>query len=185
MAAQISSVPQENALEENKAGFIVRAAAAIVDGFLLGSVTIPMSFLALTTLGEAGKVVSRFIAFLPLVYQTLAVGLYGKTIGKYFFNLQVVTTNHTKPGMAKAFLREVVGKLLSSVVLSLGYFWIIWDKNKQGWHDKIANTFVIQEKPIGGVKKAFAYFFVLGLPILAILGIMAVVFLVATNPLGR
>ncbi|EGR3275202.1 RDD family protein, partial [Vibrio parahaemolyticus] len=25
-------------------------------------------------------------------------------------------------------------------------FWVAWDKRKQGWHDKLANTVVICEK---------------------------------------
>jgi uncharacterized RDD family membrane protein YckC len=25
----------------------------------------------------------------------------------------------------------------------MGLLWIIWDKQKQGWHDKIAGTYVI------------------------------------------
>jgi len=31
------------------------------------------------------------------------------------------------------------------VALFLGFFWIIWDKKKQGWHDKIAGTLVVKE----------------------------------------
>lgn len=182
MQTPVQNVSQEGG---EKAGFLVRTAANVVDGFLVGLVILPMSLLASSTLGEAGRVVSGIIAFLPLVYQVLAIGLYGKTVGKLFFNLHVVTTDHGKPGLGKAFLREVIGKLISSIVLNLGYFWIIWDKNKQGWHDKIAKTYVIQEVPLRGLKKGFAYFVVLGLPILAIIGIIAVFSLVALNPLHR
>ena len=32
----------------------------------------------------------------------------------------------------------------SFVVLFLGFFWIIWDKDRQGWHDKIAGTVVVR-----------------------------------------
>jgi len=32
------------------------------------------------------------------------------------------------------------------LTIGLGYFWVIWDKRKQGWHDKLANTVVIQPK---------------------------------------
>jgi len=28
--------------------------------------------------------------------------------------------------------------------LGIGYFWIAWEKNKQGWNDIAANTFVIK-----------------------------------------
>jgi uncharacterized RDD family membrane protein YckC len=29
-------------------------------------------------------------------------------------------------------------------VLFLGFFWILWDKDQQGWHDKIAGTVVVR-----------------------------------------
>ena len=48
------------------------------------------------------------------------------------------------PGYTKAFLRELVGKFVSSLVLGLGYFSVLWDKDKQGWHDKMAGTVVIK-----------------------------------------
>ena len=59
---------------------------------------------------------------------------------------------------------------------------MIWDKNKQGWHDKIAKTYVLQEVPLKGFKKVLAYILVLGLPVLAILGIIAVVYVVTSLP---
>jgi len=34
---------------------------------------------------------------------------------------------------------------ISGVVLFLGYLWILIDKKKQGWHDKIARTYVVKE----------------------------------------
>ena len=41
-------------------------------------------------------------------------------------------------------MREVVGKFISGLVLNLGYLWVIWDGQKQGWHDKIADTYVVR-----------------------------------------
>jgi uncharacterized RDD family membrane protein YckC len=38
----------------------------------------------------------------------------------------------------------VPGKIISYVVIYLGFLWIIWDQRKQGWHDKIANTYVVR-----------------------------------------
>jgi len=30
------------------------------------------------------------------------------------------------------------------VVFFLGFLWVAWDKDKQGWHDKIAGTVVVR-----------------------------------------
>ena len=43
-------------------------------------------------------------------------------------------------------LRETVGKLVSALILLLGFLWILWDKDRQGWHDKIAGTLVVSER---------------------------------------
>jgi uncharacterized RDD family membrane protein YckC len=36
---------------------------------------------------------------------------------------------------------------LSTILLGLGFLWIIWDPKKQGWHDKLAGTVVV--RPVG------------------------------------
>jgi uncharacterized RDD family membrane protein YckC len=50
-------------------------------------------------------------------------------------------------------LREIVGKWVSGLLIGLGYFWAIWDKDGQAWHDKIAGTVVIKRAP-GGARIA-------------------------------
>ena len=32
---------------------------------------------------------------------------------------------------------------IGSIPLYLGWFWMLWDPQKQTWHDKVANTFVV------------------------------------------
>lgn len=43
---------------------------------------------------------------------------------------------------------QLVGRyfayILSGLPLGLGFFWIAWDKRKQGWHDKLSGTVVIK-----------------------------------------
>jgi hypothetical protein len=36
-----------------------------------------------------------------------------------------------------------VGYLVSAIVVSLGFIWILFDSKRQGWHDKIAKTYVV------------------------------------------
>jgi uncharacterized RDD family membrane protein YckC len=33
---------------------------------------------------------------------------------------------------------------ISGIVLLLGYAWVLIDKKRQGWHDKIAGTYVVR-----------------------------------------
>jgi hypothetical protein len=46
-------------------------------------------------------------------------------------------------------LLRYFGFILSALVLSIGFLWIAFDKKRQGWHDKIARTYVaVSDDPI-------------------------------------
>ncbi|MBI4337857.1 MAG: RDD family protein [Chloroflexi bacterium] len=78
------------------------------------------------------------------VYYVLMTGLRGQTLGKMALGIKVVDERGQVPGVGRAALREVIGKFLSALALGLGFLWIAWDGKKQGWHDKIATTFVVR-----------------------------------------
>lgn len=58
---------------------------------------------------------------------------------------------HQKVSLWRLIWRYVM-LIPSMLILSLGYFWIIFTKRSQGWHDLAAGTVVIQ-KPFPGWKK--------------------------------
>jgi uncharacterized RDD family membrane protein YckC len=65
------------------------------------------------------------------------------TIGGIVLKLKVIKTD----GRSLTFLVALVRALaaaFSVAVLFLGFLWIGWDKDKQGWHDKIAGTEVVR-----------------------------------------
>jgi hypothetical protein len=39
-----------------------------------------------------------------------------------------------------------VGYIISGLALSLGFIWLAFDPKRQGWHDKIARTYVVNEE---------------------------------------
>ncbi len=45
-------------------------------------------------------------------------------------------------GYGRGLLRYIA-RILSAIPLFLGYFWMLWDKEKQCWHDKIAGSVVV------------------------------------------
>jgi len=67
----------------------------------------------------------------------------GQTPGKSIMKIKVVATNGAKLTVGKAFLR-VIGYAISNLILGLGFIWILFDTDKQGWHDKIASTYVVR-----------------------------------------
>ncbi len=52
-------------------------------------------------------------------------------------------TDGTELTLTDALIRYL-GLLLSCIVFLIGVIWVAFDANKQGWHDKIANTYVVK-----------------------------------------
>jgi uncharacterized RDD family membrane protein YckC len=76
-------------------------------------------------------------------YFTYCHGVTGQTIGKWICGLKVVKKNGESLGLGLAFLRWI-GYWVSSFFLCFGFIWIAFSKQKQGWHDKIAGSYVIR-----------------------------------------
>jgi uncharacterized RDD family membrane protein YckC len=41
-------------------------------------------------------------------------------------------------------IARALGCFLSAAVLLLGFIWIAYDRERQGWHDKVAGTVVVK-----------------------------------------
>lgn len=68
----------------------------------------------------------------------------GQTPGKMLAGIRIVKQEGTPITIGDAFLRNIVGYMISSIFM-LGYIFALTDKNKQGWHDKIAGTYVVND----------------------------------------
>jgi len=143
------------------AGFWIRLAAYIVDGIMLSLVIfiivvvsgsyvesgsggpnqpiVPVAAEASTT----SRAVIAVGIVLPIVY---AIGFWtwrGQTPGKMLVGIKIVRTDGYPVGFAKSILR-FLGYIVSTLVLFLGYLWIAFNPEKQGFHDKIASTYVVK-----------------------------------------
>jgi uncharacterized RDD family membrane protein YckC len=79
-------------------------------------------------------------------YGVLCWSLSGQTIGDLLFGIRVVRTNGSRVSFGRAILR-IIGAYVSGFPLFLGFFWILWDRRRQGWHDKFAGTVVVYDWP--------------------------------------
>jgi uncharacterized RDD family membrane protein YckC len=70
----------------------------------------------------------------------------GMTPGKSVLGLRVVGEDGDGARFWRMLFRDLVGKIISGVCLLLGYVWILVDKKKQGWHDRLASTFVVDQR---------------------------------------
>lgn len=133
------------------ASFWRRLAATLIDSvavnagaYVLGIVVGATGFSAGAAEGGVRAVAFVLGMLLSLAYSVLFTGLVGQTPGKMVVGIKVVLADGHVPGISRAFVREVVGKFLSSLILCLGYLWMLWDEKRQCWHDKLADTVVVR-----------------------------------------
>ena len=67
------------------------------------------------------------------------------TLGKMVVGIKVVDEFGQRMTPAKSGVRNLF-KILSMLLFFLGFFWILIDRSKQGWHDKIARTYVVDRE---------------------------------------
>jgi uncharacterized RDD family membrane protein YckC len=71
-------------------------------------------------------------------------GRTGQSVGKSVLHLKLVDTRSFQPvGAGKAFLRDLLSGLFNNACF-LNVLWPLWDDQKQTWHDKVMNTYVIK-----------------------------------------
>lgn len=79
-----------------------------------------------------------------IFYFTYFPGMTGQTLGKRLMDLKIIRVSGDPITPGLAFLRWT-GYFLSFFFF-LGFIWIALDPKKQGWHDKIAGTLVVDRK---------------------------------------
>ena len=140
MAADATAV----AVTTNKAGFWVRFFAIIIDGLGVGIVSSIISgfFGASDPLDTGRSSINTLIGILYFCYFWSAQGG-GQTLGMRVLNIKVVRTDGSSLTILQAFIRYI-GLIVSIACLFIGVIWAAFDANRQGWHDKIAGTYVIR-----------------------------------------
>lgn len=86
-------------------------------------------------------VLAYFAAFVPLYF----VGLWawrGQTLGKMAVAIRVLRTDGRPTGVGAALLR-LVGYLFSTLLLFAGFLMILFDHQRRGLHDRLADTIVV------------------------------------------
>ena len=143
MASSWSSSP-------DYAGFWQRAAAFLIDWLIAIVIVVPvmivvfgMRRLSLDPAGHSWDL----LAFAAIAVAVIGFWRYcGATPGKIALGVKIVDA---ATGQAPSTARLVVRFLayfVSAAPFSLGFLWVAIDRRKQGWHDKIARTVVINSE---------------------------------------
>ncbi len=139
------------------AAWYLRLAALLIDKlivFLLVLLLVPGSFKVVSlimgyNLIDAfyfmGSFDGMWFVLFPVVYFILMWGYFSRTLGMMVLKTRIADYNGKKIGWIKAILR-VFGFYLSLILLGLGFLPILFDKKKQGLHDKLTKTMVILKR---------------------------------------
>ena len=111
-----------------RVGFWIRMVALLIDTILIAIVCHRVGDLFLPAMVAYGALLWKFR---------------GATVGDIIFGIKVVKSDGSAIDWTTAIVRALAC-LLSMVVAGLGFLWIAFDAEKQGWHDKIAGTVVVK-----------------------------------------
>jgi uncharacterized RDD family membrane protein YckC len=131
----------------------------IIDGVIVVVVTVVVDIVLAIFIGLLARFTGSALDVSqggPLTYLsylvsfTISIGYFvyywgmGSTRGMRFFSLAVVDAETGQPiGFGRAAMRYL-GYVISVIPCYIGLIWAAFDPKKQGWHDKIANSIVIQ-----------------------------------------
>ena len=127
----VFDTPMPEAIAFPKAGFWERMGAGFLDLLLVGILSAvvggpPLGFLV------------------GLAYFAGMWTWKGTTVGGVVLGLKVVRADG-KPVTPAVGIVRALGGAFSMMVFFLGILWIGWDRDKQGWHDKLAGTVVLKQ----------------------------------------
>ncbi len=158
-------------MNTNYAGFGRRLVAIIIDSILLGCVQFIaiMPILGIMGIGVANEIqnlepgdeaqamsmvgsmmaVAGVAQVVFIVIQTLYFSLMESsnmqaTVGKMVLGIKVTDMNGNKLDFTKALVRNLC-RILSSMILFIGYLMAAFTEKKQALHDMIANTLVVKK----------------------------------------
>ena len=75
---------------------------------------------------------------------TYLVGATGQSWGRRIAGIKVVDAEVKPIGFWRALGRNLLALYISAPLFSFGFLWVIWDGQKQAWHDKVFRTYVVR-----------------------------------------
>ena len=140
------------------AGVGARFVAILIDGLIIGAlfavpIVILSIILAASHPGEKpdgppawfmGIILLLYI--LPPLYEIFMIGKYGATWGKMAMKLKVVRPDGGPVSYGRSTGRYFA-KILSGMIIYIGFLMAFWDKERRALHDQICQTRVIKVDP--------------------------------------
>ena len=121
-------------------GFWIRLAAELID-----YVFIIIAVILLQVVADFTSFV--WVLAVPVIIFFVYKHLKCQTPGRKLLKIRVVNGKGEDVGFWRGAFRETIAKFVSGIFFYLGFLWIGWDRQKRGWHDHLAGTFVVRVQP--------------------------------------
>lgn len=120
------------------ATFGQRAMAFLIDGFV--------AWIPALVLDMANReLASRIVLGLANLAMGLAAATTGRSLGMAMYRIRLRRLDVDHPiGLGRGIVRHAVS-WLSAVPLYLGCFWMLRDRRRQTWHDKVVGSIVVAD----------------------------------------
>jgi uncharacterized RDD family membrane protein YckC len=138
------------------AGFWIRFVSYLIDAIPIGIIGAVLNVSTGTgyhCISNTGYTCAGGTSYLGSWFWFIGLGVYwvmtwtmlGASLGQKALSMRVVNAaDGQRIDIGRALLRYV-GFVISAIPFALGLIWAGFDVRKQGWHDKIAGTFVVRQ----------------------------------------
>ena len=142
--------PEVSIVNEIKyAGFGLRLVALIIDIIFSWIIMIPIviiiffSDISIQDLDSVNQIILQIVLW--LYYAISESSTWQATLGKKIVGIHVESIDGNRISFSNASGRYF-GKIISSIILFIGYFMALWTDKKQTLHDQMANCVVVKNK---------------------------------------
>jgi len=80
---------------------------------------------------------------MKIIYQAFFTMQYGATLGKIAMKIRVIEIQTLQTPNVIVSLNRAIFRIISEMLLYLGFLWGVLDPARQTWHDKTARTLII------------------------------------------
>ena len=127
------------------AGFWIRLLAYILDAIVLGAITYPLvRVLSSMGIGDSSSNILS-IAISWMYFAVFESSEWMASPGKKVLGLIVTDEQGMKISIGRA-TRRYLAKIVSGLILGIGFIMIAFTARKQGLHDKVFHTLVLRTK---------------------------------------
>ncbi|GGA03456.1 putative membrane protein YteJ [Paenibacillus marchantiophytorum] len=127
------------------AGFWIRFVAVLLDGIAIQAVFVLLSFIVNISPFKPNLGMSVLQYAISWSYSVILTVLLGQTLGKMIMGIRVIRKDGLPNTWGSILLREIIGKIVSTIILCIGYIMAGIDSEKRGLHDRMAGTRVVKK----------------------------------------